>query len=826
MKKTIIPVLALFVLATVLPAIAFHSSAQVSRNSINAIPSQPLASTLTQTTSESCSTVTPSGFGIDIGYFTLCGSPNSVSWGSPSGNFSIPFQLKVSWPGKPGPAQALQIPTFWKNSTTIAFNWVQSVSPYSFDFWIYFSNVSSSVYSKEITIAGNVSGLASGNYVTLTMPFSNPKNQPVYYNSSSPYVSFGNLEFGFGQLPQPVWSNQTSSLSFNVTSSTFSYDPLAEDGSASCTGSTSATSCNISLTTSNTNDVIIVGIATPTTGTTFTFSSSPSITWHARGSLSSTYFIKEEYAVWSGSGSVTITVTVSATGTGFSAEAFGISGANTASPFDSNAGFTYSNSGTSSVPTINSISSSNANDFFFGLYSSGSNTQTAGTLNSVSMTLIGNSGGEDSAAEYLVVSSAQSSVSMTFGTSVGRWLMLADAVVQSSASTVTLPFDCSMNSSAPSVSISISGGSPSPSSFSCDSSTHDVSINPSTSYTLSNPSATSSTRYFLNSTSGTSCSSGTCSTVYLSDREQVNLTNPDSLSVVRSANSTTQNSSSASYLWVDYGTSFTSTDSHASFLFPNITSADYLYNDSSGYGFQLLSNVSASSFVYNAPGNLNLDWNVSASTSSSEVGILSGYTISGNSSDYTLTSAIASLTGTGVMSLLLNPPYPIPSPTPYSGNPTTTTTIQYGSGLSIPNQNLNLKPGESQSITVTLNNLQSSQTLKLTGVSVNDSSGTKITVGQTTPTVQPYEQGSLSLDIQVLANTKSGVYTSTITVAYTEGAVSTQTSFQVTVTVGQSHTSNSFLTTLESYWAYIVAGVILPVAGAVAFVKREDLFDL
>ena len=95
----------------------------------------------------------------------------------------------------------------------------------------------------------------------------------------------------------------------------------------------------LSLTTTNVNDVLYVSIAAQGGSKTVSqITSNPSLTWTKRASLafSSDSDLETWYAIWNSNG--TISISISLTGnTNAAAVAFGVGGANTASPFDSGA---------------------------------------------------------------------------------------------------------------------------------------------------------------------------------------------------------------------------------------------------------------------------------------------------------------------------------------------------------------------------------------------------------------------------------------------------------------------------------------------------------
>ena len=139
---------------------------------------------------------------------------------------------------------------------------------------------------------------------------------------------------------------------------------LALDGSG--TGHSTGGAITISLTTTSDNDVIIValsetpGVAPPVPSV----SSTPALTWTQRrtyNSPSSASSLIEYYAVWSSHGSLSITVTPDGGETGAAAVAFGVSGAETTSPFDSTG--QVEKNGSNTIPASALESTSNANHF-------------------------------------------------------------------------------------------------------------------------------------------------------------------------------------------------------------------------------------------------------------------------------------------------------------------------------------------------------------------------------------------------------------------------------------------------------------------------------
>lgn len=84
-------------------------------------------------------------------------------------------------------------------------------------------------------------------------------------------------------------------------------------------------------------------------------------------------------------------------------------------------------SGTSTTPSV-SISTSNANDFIFGIV--GEQNQTPSVGSGYTQIILVLSEG----TEYKIVSSTQSNLAVNFTITLSRaWVMIADAVIQASA---------------------------------------------------------------------------------------------------------------------------------------------------------------------------------------------------------------------------------------------------------------------------------------------------------------------------------------------------------------------------------------------------------
>ena len=199
---------------------------------------------------------------------------------------------------------------------------------------------------------------------------------------------------------------------------------LALDGSGYTSSGNPGTTITAALTTTQSNDVIIV-IAYGQNSATNSFrtpsvSDTSGLSWTARSSLEEdgntgdngykSSYSQIFYAIASSTlSSDSIKVTWSSAPTaGATIQVFGISGANTSSPFDTNSGLPA----WASPGAWASVSTSSANDFIYGFENTAS-TQTPTTGSGWSSIT---SGVTNSylAAEYQVVSSTQSSLSVSF----------------------------------------------------------------------------------------------------------------------------------------------------------------------------------------------------------------------------------------------------------------------------------------------------------------------------------------------------------------------------------------------------------------------------
>ena len=189
-------------------------------------------------------------------------------------------------------------------------------------------------------------------------------------------------------------------------------------------GSSSAASSAITLTTSNSNDIIIAW--SRASGTGVTISDTARLTWTQRGVANeggNAYTI----VFWALAPSPLSSDTITFGGTGaIRATAFGISGANTSTPFDGNGSLPSMNTNSASTSLSTVISTTNANDFVYTMLGCAG---TIGTLTPPSGYTMIAAGGTQNAFYYDIVSATQSSVSVTYSyTSSTGCAMITDAI--------------------------------------------------------------------------------------------------------------------------------------------------------------------------------------------------------------------------------------------------------------------------------------------------------------------------------------------------------------------------------------------------------------
>jgi hypothetical protein len=183
-------------------------------------------------------------------------------------------------------------------------------------------------------------------------------------------------------------------------------------------------SAGATLTTTHSPDVVIVSVSGTATFTP-TVTDGSSLSWTNRNSATGTPKVNEWYAIASGTlTSDRIGVTFSAFGGFYTIVAFGVDGANTASPFD---GSTTTATGSSTAPTV-SLTTTATNDLVIGLVATGvTDTFTVGS--GFALVQSGSYGSTESKA---AATAGANAVSYTIGTTT-TWAILADAIEAASA---------------------------------------------------------------------------------------------------------------------------------------------------------------------------------------------------------------------------------------------------------------------------------------------------------------------------------------------------------------------------------------------------------
>jgi len=248
------------------------------------------------------------------------------------------------------------------------------------------------------------------------------------------------------------------------------------DGSGSGTWVLGTSFTITPFSTTSTNDVVILSIETYLSGSSVTVSSISDtlsgITWQAaarKSFVSCTGTQESTHVEWYGKAAATltadtITINLSTTPTSASAISFGVKGADTTTPFDPTAGLpaagTSPCSNSNSTPTLSGVSTTADTDFvlsLFGAYQT--TTETAGTIGGTTATLVTAVAGtgDSNAAEYILSTTAQSSVSCSFGSVSKFWNILCDAIMPA-RQTITVSY-VTTNSAGTVQSTMISGSS-------------------------------------------------------------------------------------------------------------------------------------------------------------------------------------------------------------------------------------------------------------------------------------------------------------------------------------------------------------------------------
>jgi hypothetical protein len=276
----------------------------------------------------------------------------------------------------------------------------------------YFENANAPSTSSPIVVDTQTSiPASSGSYVI-------PRGTSAYFWTNQ-FSSAKTIPSG--KMTLDLWGGPTPSL----------------DGQASA--SYSARSGSVSLTTTQTNDLIYVVVSTSSTPTvTMT---GGGLSWNLRGSQANggagkvwTFYAVSPSIL----SSATITANLGASQR-FVLIAFGISGANTATPFDPNLGSVASSTGTISTASV-SFTTTTTNDFVIGaLYVNNNPTVTSGSgFSTIAITRYSNQVTGAAENKDGTPAGAQT-VSYSLSSSSWAWAIIGDAVVPAtSGSTISI----------------------------------------------------------------------------------------------------------------------------------------------------------------------------------------------------------------------------------------------------------------------------------------------------------------------------------------------------------------------------------------------------
>ncbi len=316
---------------------------------------------------------------------------------------------------------------------------------------MFFTLLAVSSYATSVTITNtnlqSKSGILHSIYFeTASGPGSTTPATNTALTPSGTSGSYSIASGSSGYLWSPAFASSTtvpsSRMTFDIWASASSVSPPGLDGSASASVS-AGTTIAVSLTTTKSNDLLYVSVVDGNSFTVSSITSSPSLTWTQRLSIafSSSMDLETWYAIWSSSGTITITITLTGSTFGVGV-AYGISGANTASPFDTNALIPRSASGTAGTAATVTVSTSSANDFMIGAAGiQGTPALTTGTGFTLVLTQTVGTGSNarETSDEFQTVSTTQTNLAVGYSWSgLHDWAIVGDAVVGSAQASLTL----------------------------------------------------------------------------------------------------------------------------------------------------------------------------------------------------------------------------------------------------------------------------------------------------------------------------------------------------------------------------------------------------
>ena len=322
------------------------------------------------------------------------------------------------------------------------------------------TGVSTSGPDFVFQFGGNTGGAVetSGTGFTLIQDGTSGQDAYAQYEVTSDGLSSTTLLFGsslrndFGVVTDALVPATVSTSSTSVTSTTTSVSPPSTDGSAKI-GCGYVTACTLSLSTSHSSDVIIVGCDCLPAGAAFSVRDTADLNFLPRTaqlSIGGNQFIQTWYAIATVplSGDRISVVTLTTGETWYGVVAFGVSGANIRYPFDPNPDLPVRQANVACPgenPCNTGVSTTDGDDFVFQF---GGNTGGAVETSGTGFTLIQDgTSGQDAYAQYRIASTPLHSTTLAFGTSQGHdFGVIADAI-QPGPSTSTTSTGSSSSSS-------------------------------------------------------------------------------------------------------------------------------------------------------------------------------------------------------------------------------------------------------------------------------------------------------------------------------------------------------------------------------------------
>jgi hypothetical protein len=280
---------------------------------------------------------------------------------------------------------------------------------------------SGGVYST-VTVTGG--GFAASSTVTIKFAGTAVTTSPsTVTTSSSGSIPSGvtftvpSVALGAQTVTATDASSNSATATFTVTDAPVVVASNSNDGDSG--------TLQVTLTTSQSNDLLYVSATISSTWSFGSITSSPSLTWTSRASTTNGVdTLATWWAILPSSGSITINIALNNGGScHWAIAAFAVYGANTASPFDGSAQTSSGDSGTASA----SITTTHANDLIIGtLDAQGNNALTTG--NGFTLITTGAySGYRETSDEYQTVSTI-GTYTPTYTFTATNWNMIADAI--------------------------------------------------------------------------------------------------------------------------------------------------------------------------------------------------------------------------------------------------------------------------------------------------------------------------------------------------------------------------------------------------------------